>query len=182
MKYYKLISKKSYLSLDLLSHWLHLLSDNSLWSDDFAHFLDDGSGHGVDSHMGLVLGLGLLEGTRRGNMDVLDVHLSGHGFVSQVDGARLRLNVDVGGRSEASALGWDVLHLLASVDGKGTWGAIVTAESSSQTSAETSTESTSQSSSEATAITTVSGLHRDGKESRQNNDLKITKQNVKLCF
>ena len=67
--------------MDLFLHGQNLLSDDSLWGDDFSHLLDDGLGDGVHSHMGLIGGLGFLERSLGWHMSVLNVNWSGLGGV-----------------------------------------------------------------------------------------------------
>lgn len=60
--------------LHLLLDWEHLLSNQSTGSNDFTEFLNNRSSNGVHTNVGRINGGGLSEGTRRGDVVMLNVN------------------------------------------------------------------------------------------------------------
>ena len=80
--------------------------------------------------MRLILGLGLSEAALAGVVSVVDVDGRAGGLEVEVDGAHLRLDVDIGGLSVAAGGRVNVGHSLVGDHGQVAAGTAVTASSS----------------------------------------------------
>ena len=166
-------------SEDLFLDWLDLLDDLSGWGDDFADLLDDGLGDGVLEHMGLVLGVGLLDGSLGAIVSLEHVQVGGGRSEEDVEWDLAGTDFHGGWGNGAS--GWDIteLNLVSGLDGSvdnlaSSAGGSATAEASGTT--ETATHTAVSSRASATAIaargsTTITTSGNAGHQSGHNDEL-----------